>query len=197
MRRELFDGYLSWLDSCNIPTPLSSEENFHKLWNLHPEEHASILIYGKEVKIPRWQRSYGRDYIFSGAVSKGYPIADELIPYLDWVNSLGYGNFNEILINWYNNGENYIGSHSDDEKQIISNSPIVTITLCLPGEPRKFRIRKKSDKSILKDVSTTNGLVLVMGGSFQKDFKHEIVKMTGLAAQKAGSRISITFRQFK
>lgn len=36
-----------------------------------------------------------------------------------------------------------------------------------------------------------------MGGNFQKEFKHEIVKMTGASAAAAGKRISITLRQFK
>jgi len=183
----------SWLDECNLPENLNNKENFKKIWDIHPEEHAKVLIYGKHIPIPRWQRSYGKDYKFSGVVSKGYPITEEISPYLNWVNGLGYGEFNEILLNWYENGENYIGSHSDDESQLKHGTPIVTITLCLPGESRKFRIRKKTDKSVVKDISTVNGLVLVMGGNFQKDFKHEIVK----TKKKVGSRISITFRQFE
>lgn len=85
---------------------------------------------------------------------------------------------------------------SDDESQLVTGSPIVTITLCLEGVPRKFRIRNKSDKTITKDILTTNGIVLTMGGDFQKEFKHEIVKVTGGAAKKVGPRISLTFRQF-
>ena len=131
-------------------------------------------------------------------------------PYLDWMNSLGYGEFNQFLVNWYQDGENYIGSHADDEKQLIPNSPIVSITLCMGGTfdesgnfnlgnnliPRKFRIRDKN-KKIFEDVETTNGLVLVMGGKFQKEFKHEIVKIAGKKASLTGPRISITLRQFK
>ena len=186
----------SWLDEGKIPDNLSNVDHFNKIWELHPTEHANVIIFGKSTPIPRWQRSYGRDYKFSGVISKGFPVTDEILPYLKWVNELGYGEFNEILLNWYENGEHYIGSHSDDEKQLKSGSPIVTITLCLPGQSRKFRIRKKSDKCVIKDVLTTNGLVLTMGGNFQKEFKHEIVKISGKAAKNAGSRISITFRQF-
>jgi len=36
-----------------------------------------------------------------------------------------------------------------------------------------------------------------MGGTFQSEFKHEIVKITGKKADEAGPRISITLRQFK
>ena len=35
-----------------------------------------------------------------------------------------------------------------------------------------------------------------MCGDFQKQHKHEIVKLTGKSVEKAGDRISITLRQF-
>ena len=199
-------GKNSWLDTMMLPENLiPNKETFTKLWNLHPEEHAEVLIYGKMIPIPRWQRSYGRDYKFSGVVSKGHDIPNELVPYIDWANSLEYGSndgskFDEILLNWYANGENYIGSHSDDESQLKKGSPIVTITLCDTDDLsilRKFRIRNKDEsKKVVKDVLTSNGMVLVMGGDFQKEFRHEVVKMTGEIAKKAAPRISITLRQF-
>ena len=194
-------GKNSWLDTMMLPENLiPNKETFTKLWNLHPEEHAEVLIYGKLIPIPRWQRSYGRDYKFSGVVSKGHEIPPELKPYISWVNSLGYGTFDEILLNWYANGENYIGSHSDDESSLKKGSPIVTITLCDTNDLsilRKFRIRNKDEsKKVVKDVLTSNGMVLIMGGDFQKEFRHEVVKMTGEIAKKAAPRISITLRQF-
>lgn len=186
----------SWLDEFVMPQAMAGKESFDALWTQHPEEFNQIKLFGKLVTIPRWQRSYGRDYKFSGVVSKGHELPDVLKPYLSWVNSLGYGEFNEVLVNWYQDGAHYIGSHADDEQQLKPDSPIVTITLCLPGIPRKFRIRDKTTKEILEDFPTTNGFVLVMGGKFQKEYKHEIVRMTGSQASKAGARISLTFRQF-
>ena len=47
------------------------------------------------------------------------------------------------------------------------------------------------------DILTPNGSVLVMGGRFQKKFRHEIVKIGGESAKKVGPRISITLRQFE
>jgi len=37
---------------------------------------------------------------------------------------------------------------------------------------------------------------MVMGGKFQKEFKHEIVKINGKKGENTAKRISITFRQF-
>ena len=147
MSREVFSE--SWLDVHQLPLELSGEQCFKQLWEIHPEEHGKVTIFGKELDVPRWQKSYGRDYRFSGNTSRADPVPDVLQPYLDWVHSLGYeesryGEFNQILVNWYADGSHYIGSHSDDERQLVPDSPIVTITLCLPGTPRKFRIRNKN-----------------------------------------------------
>ena len=188
----------SWIDSFYLPKILIPDEKIFKtIWDLHPIEHAEVMILGNLIPIPRWQCSYGKDYYFSGNVSKASEIPKEIKPYIDWVNSLGYGEFNGILMNFYQDGSHYIGCHSDDTRQLVKNSPIVTITLALSGINRKFRIRNKLTKNIVKDITTPNGYVLVMGGKFQTEFKHEIVKITGNNAKQAGSRISITLRQFR
>jgi len=201
----------SWLDKTTLPENLlPNNEQFLEMWNFHPTERHKVKIYGEMKEIPRFQQAYLRDYSFSGSESKSLPLPDIFKPYLEWMNSFDYGEFNQFLVNWYQNGENYIGSHADDERQLISDSPIVSITICLGGTfdelgnfnfndnhniPRKFRIRDKN-KKIIEDVETTNGLVLVMGGKFQKEFKHEIVKISGKKANLTGPRISITLRQF-
>ena len=160
-------------------------------------DHHEIMMYGKLTPVPRFQQAYERDYKFSGTVSEVLPLPDEFRPYMTWANSLGYeGKFNGFLINWYETGENYIGSHADSKTGLVPDSPIITITLALPGELRNFRIRDL-EKQIVKNVPTPNGVVLVMGGKFQSEFKHEIVKLSGKPAEKVGSRISITIRQFK
>ena len=188
----------SWLDVLHLPEELLSVgKSFDVLWNLHPTAHNEVVMYGKSIPIPRFQQAYLKDYSFSGTVSKVKELPVEFIPYMEWVNSLGYGEFNSFLVNWYENGENYIGPHADNTAPLVPDSPIVTITLCAPGEERKFRLRDIKTKKVVKDVLTPNGIVLIMGGKFQKEFKHEIVKITGPKAQKAGARISITLRQFK
>lgn len=185
----------SWLDIFSLPNNLNV--NFKKIWELHPIERSEIKIYGKIMKVPRFQKSYMRDYNFSGAISVSDPLPNILKPFLSWANKLGYGEFNQFLLNWYENGENYIGSHADDESQLLKNSAIITITLCEKGDFRTFRIRDIKTKTIVKDIKTFNGIVLVMGGHFQQEFKHEIPKISGSKADKVGKRISITLRQFK
>ena len=181
----------SWMDTFKLPLGV----DFKKLMSIKPEERGKVLIYGKLLNVPRFQKSYNRDYSFSNLNHKSEQLPDEFKPYFDWAKSLSLydGNkFNQVLVNWYINGHSYIGSHSDDESQLFPDSPILSISL---GAERKFRIRDRQ-KKIVKDVLLSDKTVVVMGGKFQKEFKHEIVKINGKKGELVGSRINITMRQF-
>lgn len=182
----------SWLDEGDLPEKLT--ENFDTLYNLHPDEYGKIIIFGKKIDTPRYQQTYGRDYTFSGINHAPLELPDEFKPFLEWANSLDYGPFNQVLVNWYANGNHYIGAHSDDERQLIKHSPIVSISL---GATRTFRLRKKGESGIFKDILMPDGTVLVMGGKFQSEFKHEVPKINGKKGHGVGRRINITFRQFE
>ncbi len=184
----------SWIDKGILP-PVLSAENFDDIWNMHPSEHGQVMIYGKIMNTPRWQKSYGFDYSFSGMNHEADAIPYNMQPFMDWANSLGYpGSFNQMLINWYQDGSHYIGSHSDDETQLIRNSCIISVSL---GTERLFRIRDKKFKSVVENISLTHGDVVVMGGKMQKRYKHEIVKVSGKKGKSVGRRINLTFRQFR
>jgi alkylated DNA repair dioxygenase AlkB len=176
----------------------TEEINFEELWKLHPENPTQIKIYGKLTDTPRLTTSYLNSYKYSGQESKKaekFPgILQKIKKYVD--EELGFGEFDQVLVNWYRDGNDYIGTHSDDEKQLKTNSEIVTISFVEKGAERKFRIRDM-DKKIIKDIMTTNGKILTMGGTMQKFYKHEIVKINGEKGKKVGKRISITLRKFK
>ena len=192
-RTKLLDN--SWLDEGKLPENLRlSGEDFESLWETHPKDYAEVMVYGSLIKTPRWQQSYINNYHFSGVCHQATTLPTIMKPYLAYVNSLiKYGKcFNQVLVNWYENGSHYISSHKDDEVQLKPASNIITISF---GTERKFRIRK--DKKIIKDIMTQDGCILTMGGNFQKNYKHEIVKISGKKGENTGRRISITFRQFK
>ena len=191
----------SWLEISTLPRDLHVDGKlFEELWELRPAVVSKIMMYGKLIDTPRLQQSYMRNYIFSGVEAIAVPLPEILKPYLEWANDQDYGEFNQCLVNWYHDGSQYIGSHADDEKQLVKDSPIVTITFCQPAQgekvvvPRTFRLRK--DKKMVKDIATHNNTVIVMGGAFQSELKHEIVKIAGKKAPKVGPRISLTMRQF-
>jgi alkylated DNA repair dioxygenase AlkB len=180
----------SWLD-IGIYT---RGVDFEGIWDIHPKECSKIILYGKEMVTPRWNQSYIKPYIFSGMSHDGKKLPGILKTYLDWVNTLGYAEFNQVFLNWYKNGNHYIGPHSDDEKQLVPESPIVSISF---GEERKFRIRDKKDKKVITDIILCDKQIVVMCGKFQKELTHEIVKVSGKKGENMKRRINITFRQFK
>jgi len=79
-------------------------------------------------------------------------------------------NFNGILINRYSTGQEYIGQHSDDEKNLDKSG---VIAISYRGE-RIFRIRDKVTKEIVQDIHLKNLDIIHMGGDFQKEFTHEV-----------------------
>ena len=184
---------LSWIKYLSkIPEEISLDyNNFDILWNIHPKKKGKIKIMGNEIETPRWQQSYGISYQFSGTTNVALPIPDIVQKYIDWANN--YDNskdkFNMALLNWYQDGEHYIGHHSDDEKQLILNSPIYCFSF---GEERDFVLKNKETKET-KKIKLENNSLVIMGGECQKTHTHSIPKR-----KKANNkRISITLRKFK
>ena len=116
-----------WIETGKIPLTLN-EEQYQELWESHPIERNVIFIYNKQHKVPRWQQAYGKNYNFSGNTAIAKPITPLLEKYINWANEHEkkqgrVGGLNGILVNWYQNGEHYIGWHSDDESQLMKNPP--------------------------------------------------------------------------
>lgn len=183
----------SWIDYGILPE--SIQYNFEELWNLHPEQYNQVKILGKIVETPRWQQTYGRSYNYTGMEHEALPIPQQLQPFLEYAQKL-YPEFvfNQILINWYQNGLHYIGAHSDNTKPLVKESPIVSISL---GEERLFRIKDKQTKSTIKDIILKDKTVITMGGEFQTHYTHEVPKVSGKKGEQLSRRINITFRCFK
>lgn len=135
----------------------------------------------------------GRQYAFSGMDHTALPVPKIFRPFWDWVQEAGYGSFNQMLVNWYQNGHHYIGKHQDNEQGIENNSPIISVSL---GATRKFRVRDYKTGKIICDIMMPDKTVLVMGGKFNTEFTHEVPKIGGKKGEQCGRRINITFRRF-
>lgn len=96
--------------------------------------------------------------------------------------------FNFVLVNIYN-PDAYLGYHSDDEKNMITNSVIASVSL---GAERPFLVKNKKTNKVNK-ILLENGSLCTMEGSFQKQYKHSIPKRKNIT----GTRINLTFRQMK
>ena len=185
------------IDSFTLPKclQLQTSTQFNVLWNLKPVEREPLLIYGKLVQTPRFVRQYLRDYKFSNVVHRGYTLNTNnpgeayILELLKYVNYLSGKVYNGVLINWYTDGTEYIGHHSDDESELIENADIYSITF---GATRDFVLKNKKSGETYKYPLGTN-TVLVMKYPCQQYYTHSVPKR--LKCKEA--RINITFRLYE
>ena len=184
----------SWISVAEtLPEVIQMDEIiFERIWNLHPIEYASGLMFGNHTVFKRWDQSYGLDYWYAGKLHKGQPIEDPFLQsLLQWVCDHSGKEYFAMLINWYENGNHYIGYHSDFEKSIVPNSSIYSFSY---GQERDFLIKSK-DKTYKQKIQMKNGSLIIMGGEMQKYYKHSVPKRA--LSKCPRRRINITLRLFK
>ncbi len=165
-------GDAAWLEQGALPPELTYD--FAALWKLHPPEFGTVKMFDRTIAVPRWQQSYIRPYYFSGMWHAAEPLPEILQPFLAWAGS--HGSYNSALLNWFGDGHHHIGAHTDDERQLVPGSPIMSISL---GQCRKFRVRDKRDQNVVLDLDMPDRSYIVMGGDMQKRYTHEVPKVGG------------------
>jgi len=129
-------------------------------------------------------------YSFSGTTIKPRELTHPImIKLLEKVNEMEENaEYNGVFVNWYYDGEEYIGWHSDDEKDLVPSTSIYSITF---GASRKFKIKNKISKETT-DFILDNGTLVIMGGDMQKEYQHCVPK----TKKCKESRINLTIRSF-
>ena len=150
-----------------------------------------IKIFGKLIDQPRLTAFYGdsfKDYSYSGIVMKPIDWNDDLLFIKNRVEEMAKIKFTSVLLNYYRDGKDSMGWHSDDEKELGQNPVIGSVSF---GESRVFQLRHKLRKDIKKvDIKLTDGSFLLMKGTTQHFWQHQIPKTT----RSLESRINLTFR---
>jgi len=187
----------SWLEIWPVLPPelRMDRATFQRVWNLHPTDLARGKIFGKEIPFPRWTQAYGQSYKFSGKVHVAKAIEDPLlIIIMEWIQkdvALPY--YHNLLLNWYQDGQHYIGPHSDNETQLIKGPPIYSFSY---GAEREFVIEtnpKRTQSPYRTVIRMPNGsLIKMCGKDFQYYYKHSVPKIA--ASTCPDPRINITAR---
>lgn len=161
----------------------------NEAWAACPAERHRVVVFGKERGCARWTQAYGADSPFSGAVSEAKEVTPWLAPLLRWARSAVDDRLNGILVNWYK-GQDHIGEHNDETKDLIEGSPIVTVSF---AEERIFRLsRGKGSERRVRDFPAPHGTVFVLPWATNLAWKHGVPK----SVRYTGRRISLTFRAF-
>ena len=154
-------------------------------------KNEEIIIFGKEIISKRKVAFYGEEgieYTYSNKTKKGLVWTEHLLKIKSIVEGYTQVNYNGCLLNLYHDGNEGMGWHSDDEKEILPNSSIASVSL---GIERKFSFKNKSSKETVS-VQLENGSLLEMKGAIQKHWLHALPKSKKIT----NPRINLTFRQF-
>lgn len=158
------------------------------LWENDPK----IVVFGKEVRLPREQTAYGDEgltYRYSGKTLSCLEWTDTLRKIKDYINDKFNLKLNFVLVNYYKDGSNYIGYHSDDEKDLDPGSPIVSLSF---GATRRFLLKDKQSKEVIEFRLKNNSCIIMKPGC-QKKYKHSVPKEKNVTK----SRLNLTFRRVK
>ena len=152
-------------------------------------ETGFIKIFGKTHKIPRLQAWYADneiEYTYSGQKLQRHNWNNLLLEIKEKIENITSFKFNSVLANLYRDGNDSMGLHSDDEKELGKKPVIASLSL---GESREIYFKHKNKKLNLI-IPQTSGQLLVMHGKTQEYWKHEIKKTKKIKKP----RINLTFR---
>lgn len=171
-------------------TKMESDNYYQALINEIVWRHEAITIFGKPVMQPRLTAWYGdidKSYSYSGITMQPLAWTGTLLAIKQMAENIASIKFNSALLNYYRDGNDSMGWHRDNEKELGPNPVIASVSF---GAARKFRLRYYTDKKIIKDVLLTHGSLLLMRGQTQHYWEHSLPKIT----KPTGGRVNITFR---
>ena len=151
-----------------------------------------ITLFGKQVCSPRLAAWYGDQesvYRYSGLVNQPLPWLPELLDIRYRVQEYVGMGFNGVLLNLYRTGQDSMGWHSDDEKELGENPVIASVSL---GTPRRFLLRHRRCNALpIHEVNLEHGSLLLMQGTTQKNWRHSVPTMRN----QDSPRLNLTFRR--
>ena len=150
----------------------------------------TLTIFGKPVLTPRltaWYGVEGIGYKYSGKQFYALPWTKELLKIKEKIEMVAKVKFNSVLLNFYRDGNDSMGWHSDNEPELGLNPVIASVNF---GQERRFDLRNKADLRKKHQIILGNGSLLIMKGDIQHHWQHQIAK----SKQPMKSRINLTFR---
>ena len=153
-----------------------------------------VRFYGKTYPVPRktaWYGYEGFNYSYSGINCLPEIWTKELLEIKFQIEKFITGeDFTSVLLNLYNDGNDKMGWHADNEKELGENPTIASVSL---GETRRFDIKHRQNPDLNFKFELTSGSLLIMRGALQHHWVHQI------PAQKKvkNPRINLTFRTIK
>lgn len=179
---------------------LEANALYENLLNELPWQSDIVTLFGKTHVTTRqivWMGDHDVSYHYSGQTRRAIPWTKQMLHVKRHIeqqlSSSGINvDFNSCLLNYYPSGEDGMGYHADDEKELGAQPIIASLSL---GARRKFVFKHKTirqeNKPVKVELYLESGQLIVMHGDTQDFWKHTITKTKTVAS----GRISLTFRK--
>jgi alkylated DNA repair dioxygenase AlkB len=172
-------------------SPKQADDLYKKVYKETPWRNDPITIFGKTYPQPRLTSLHGHTtdpYGYSGIMMQPNPMSAPLLEIEEKIQEYTDTAFTTVLVNLYRDGKDSNGWHADNEPELGKNPVIASVSL---GGSRFFHLRHNTDKSQKLKLELAHGSLLLMEGSTQHFWKHQIAK----TARMVAPRINLTFRK--
>ncbi|MBL4679529.1 MAG: alpha-ketoglutarate-dependent dioxygenase AlkB [Pseudomonadales bacterium] len=151
-----------------------------------------MKMYGRIHKLPRLMAWYGDSahnlqYEFSGIRKNAIKWSEDLLQIKKRIQPHIDTKINSVLLNLYRDEKDGVAWHSDDEPELGRAPTIASISF---GQEREFQLKHKKISNLRHSMILPNGSLLIMSGSTQRHWQHQIPKRT----KGMTPRINLTFR---
>jgi alkylated DNA repair dioxygenase AlkB len=185
LRIPIDDGELYFMQQ--LPLGHSNAEIMQRLRDETAWKAETIFLFGREVQQPRLSAWYGEArYTYSGRSFEPLPFTSLQLEIKQAVEAATGKRFNSVLLNYYRDGQDSMGFHSDDEPELGPQPAIASLSF---GATRTFVLKHKKRPQTVK-LDLTDGSLLLMTGKLQHCWRHGINK----ERKPCGPRINLTFR---
>ena len=170
-----------------------ANELFDKLKAEIPWQQDNITVFGKTYPQPRLTALFGNEgkpYSYSNILMQPNSWNALLLFIKNEIEEICHENFTTVLLNYYRDGKDSNGWHADNEKELGQNPVIASVSF---GAERFFHLQHNTIKEQKLKINLEHGSLLLMKGTTQHFWKHQIPK----TSKEIGSRINLTFRIIK
>jgi alkylated DNA repair dioxygenase AlkB len=155
-----------------------------------PWQQPQVVVHGRQHPVPRllaWYGDAGVSYRYAGLNHQPLVWTPLLAQIRARVEAATGQALNGLLLNYYRDGQDSMGWHSDDEPELGRNPLIASLSL---GGERRFDLRRRGASRIEYSLPLSHGSLLVMAGATQHHWQHQVAKTRSLCAP----RLNLTFR---
>lgn len=151
-----------------------------------------VEMFGKTIITDRkvaWYASEPFEYTYSKKTKTATIFTPLLLAIKEMVESATNETYNSCLLNLYHNGNEGMGWHTDNEKELVKHSSIASLSM---GAERRFIFKHRESKKKV-ELLLQNGSLLDMKREIQDYWLHSLPKTKKINSP----RINLTFRKYQ